>query len=355
MFFSYDSSAYYPKSRSLCDYNCNHDTELYRNYCVVLFDLLGQSRSLQNINYIVDNNIPDNEKKQFTDKFYLANEIVEIINRSVYEINHSYSLDYNKYDELLRVFKNDKNFKCIKKMLKPNLRISQFSDTFIITFPLTYHNREFRNLSDKEYNELMHINVLINVDRILRLLIHIFNESLIFGSPIRGAISYSGGKIMKNGMFYGPALAEVHYLESKMCNYPRMIISDKFYSYIYNVYESIKYEQKYKGGKVKYYDTRLSYSKRILNSFIFDTDRFKVIDFISCYDNCGLTDKEKYFSSIVYSISKNIKIYKKRRQDHKILTKYFKLRNIVKKRLKSEFNLSFDDLLLMHKESLKNK
>jgi hypothetical protein len=49
--------------------------------------------------------------------------------------------------------------------------------------------------------------------------------SLAVGVPMRGAVCIGTGTILPHGSFYGPALAEAHYLESKEARYPRVLIS----------------------------------------------------------------------------------------------------------------------------------
>ena len=43
--------------------------------------------------------------------------------------------------------------------------------------------------------------------------------------PSRGAVSIGTGMELETGSFYGPALAEAHRLESKVADYPRIVVS----------------------------------------------------------------------------------------------------------------------------------
>ena len=45
--------------------------------------------------------------------------------------------------------------------------------------------------------------------------------------PLRGAISVGLGMEIDDGKFYGPALADVHHIESKVAEYPRIVVSDQ--------------------------------------------------------------------------------------------------------------------------------
>jgi hypothetical protein len=49
--------------------------------------------------------------------------------------------------------------------------------------------------------------------------------SLAAKAPVRGSITVGAGAELEDGSFYGPALAEAHYLESKVAGYPRVVVS----------------------------------------------------------------------------------------------------------------------------------
>lgn len=49
--------------------------------------------------------------------------------------------------------------------------------------------------------------------------------SLAGKTPVRGAVSIGAGAEPEDESFYGPGLAEAHYLESEVASYPRIIVS----------------------------------------------------------------------------------------------------------------------------------
>ncbi len=51
-------------------------------------------------------------------------------------------------------------------------------------------------------------------------------------TPIRGAITIGAGAVLEDNSFYGHALAEAHHLESEVADYPRIILSPNFQSFL---------------------------------------------------------------------------------------------------------------------------
>jgi len=91
----------------------------------------------------------------------------------------------------------------------PSVRVERFSDTFVFSSPLV---NDHGDVPVKPICDIL-------VTCCLAML-----QSLAKGTPLRGAVCVGGG-IWLNGSFYGPALAEAHYFESKVAGYPRVIVS----------------------------------------------------------------------------------------------------------------------------------
>jgi hypothetical protein len=92
------------------------------------------------------------------------------------------------------------------------LKTQQFSDTFVFYAPL---QNVFGDLS------------VIQVHEILGACSMAMLISLAARIPVRGGMSIGVGTEIEDHGFYGPALAEAHYLESKKAKYPRIVLSSR--------------------------------------------------------------------------------------------------------------------------------
>ncbi len=90
------------------------------------------------------------------------------------------------------------------------VQVERFSDTFVFSVPL------FNSYGDAS---------MVALYSLLVTCCHAVLTSLAVQAPVRGAITIGAGSRLTDGSFYGPALAEAHYLESKIANYPRVVVS----------------------------------------------------------------------------------------------------------------------------------
>jgi hypothetical protein len=88
----------------------------------------------------------------------------------------------------------------------------QFSDTFVFYSPLC------NTAGDVSIVGLYYILSACSMAMLASLATH---------NPLRGSICIGTGTELAEGNFYGPALAEAHYLESNCADYPRIVVSDK--------------------------------------------------------------------------------------------------------------------------------
>ena len=96
--------------------------------------------------------------------------------------------------------------------------------------------------------------------------------SLAAKIPIRGSIAIGPGLELEDNFIYGPPLAEAHYLENKIAEYPRIVISDSVLEFL--------------SGNVTYSNDNMinrmmcSISKRCYSYLYKDTDGMYIIDFL---------------------------------------------------------------------------
>lgn len=98
-----------------------------------------------------------------------------------------------------------------------DVHVERFSDTFVFS-------SQIRNAHGDAS--------VIPVYRILATCCYAMLISLAAKTPVRGAITIGTGKILEDKSFYGPALAEAHYLESEVTNQPRVIISPTVHEFL---------------------------------------------------------------------------------------------------------------------------
>jgi len=91
-----------------------------------------------------------------------------------------------------------------------SVAVERFSDTFLFYSPLP-------NTHGDDSPDALHAILYACCNALL--------TSLAVDVPLRGAITIGTGTVLPDGGFYGPALAEVHHLESKLAGHPRVLVS----------------------------------------------------------------------------------------------------------------------------------
>jgi len=137
------------------------------------------------------------------------------------------------------------------------LNVQRFSDTFV-----------FYSLVPNAYGDAS----VVPLYRALGACCMAMAASLSSKTPMRGAISIGPGMELEDRSFYGPALAEVHHLESEVAGYPRIVVSDAVRQFLAQ-------------GQVYSEDTeidnlmqRMAATCRSL--LCIDTDRHLIVDFL---------------------------------------------------------------------------
>jgi len=93
----------------------------------------------------------------------------------------------------------------------------RFADTFVFYAPLA-------NL----YQDIS----IISIHRIIGACCTAMLVSLGAGIPVRGGICMGTGVELSKHDFYGPALAEAHYLEHEIAQYPRVVVSEQVHQFL---------------------------------------------------------------------------------------------------------------------------
>lgn len=103
-----------------------------------------------------------------------------------------------------------------EKIRKTNFKLKRFSDSFTFYIPL------FDDDFPVPTNSIYAVMASIAVQSLLQ---------LASGHPIRGGIDIGFGAEIDD-LFYGPGLFRAYYLESKVAEYPRVVVGNKLIDYL---------------------------------------------------------------------------------------------------------------------------
>ena len=176
-------------------------------YLAVFIDVLGQGEKLKEIKNLPKN---DDEAKKF-------NQLFKETMGAVQEVHDSFDSFFNSFNStnLEKPIDFDNWHKDEQKIYieskKNNLKYLKFSDTIVVYFPL-----------DRESTKVPINSVFIA----LASAASTFLINLSSKIPLRGAIDIGIGTELKEGGLYGPILQNLHYLESEISQYPRIVIGD---------------------------------------------------------------------------------------------------------------------------------
>ena len=179
------------------------DTVTFGHYCVALIDILGQREELQKLK-----NLPSTEDER--------KEFIQLIKRTfgvIDGIRKLFESFYSGYSTPTP----------IDPMLKTNLKFQTFSDTIIIYLPLA---------TIRDHIPLNSIYAAVLACGAT------FLDAMATGHPLRGGIEIGVGAEIYEGEIYGPALSDAYRLESRVAQYPRIVVGNELISYLWAHKES---------------------------------------------------------------------------------------------------------------------
>lgn len=166
--------------------------------------------------------------------------------------------------------------------LKTNVKIQQFADTFLLVAPLI----------NKTTNGQQRLN-FVQIDHIFSMCAVQMINSLATNHPVRGAITVGTGMWIDDQRFYGPALAQAHYLESRIAKYPRIVVSDKVVKLMDEGTDMF-------GASIDLFDVFIR--PRIKQYIMPDDDGYLILDFMgpqAQHDFCTLRENvERAYKSV---------------------------------------------------------
>lgn len=184
---------------------CKKKNERFLGYHVVcIIDVLGQKDKLAKW---ADLDIPIIAKKMPPNLLTALRETAG----TVLKFQDKFLAFFKQFHQIPIPHTHEKNMR--RKLLdEVNMKVQRFSDTFVFYSPVANNDGDIS---------------VIPLYKILTACCYAMLDSLAnLRSPIRGGITIGPGLEIEDHHFYGPSLAEAHYLEKEIAGYPRVVISN---------------------------------------------------------------------------------------------------------------------------------
>lgn len=292
----------------------------YCNYLVAFIDILGQKEAFQGIN-----SVPAEGEEDLKKKLYEAHEqtvyFVEAFRESFNNLFNGISKETESKMKVPDTFK-----KQFDEMRKVTLKHKRFSDCILAFVPLQ---------TDK-----YHINSANGVLAVITSCGAMSLLSLSGEKAFRAGIEVGIGTELENGEVYGPALFKAYNLESKIAQYPRIVIGPELINYLINL---SKKNPQMPNQDPKDIELCKITADRCLKMIMKDFDGYNIVDYLG-------DELKKFFShpSVSYPLpyeeiferaSKFVEEeYQKRKKmkDSKLALRYYLLFNYFKIKNKNE-------------------
>lgn len=274
-------------------------------YVVGFIDLLGQQDRLRSLRSLPEKSDKDQMNK-FIDDLKGTYGVVSGMRKMFEQFFKSYSK--KKYDLSMLTPEQRKTY---RQLTNNPIQISSFSDSIIVFVALK---------TDKAKLPTGGVWGIFTAAASTALL------TLAAGYPIRGGIDVGLGMEIKRGEIYGPCLSRAYSLESKIAEYPRIVVGK----------ECLKYLQVTANQKQKDIISKIgaASAKECMNLLTIDDDGCAIIDYLGDYflNSVNIELKknviDKAFNNVVQFSDKF-----RKEGNTKIAFKYTLLRSYMKHRL----------------------
>jgi hypothetical protein len=184
-------------------------------YAVAFFDLLGQQDELRSLT-----ELPDPNNKQAMDK---ARSTLRRTYGAVKEMREHFSNVFNAYARSrtgmdLTGLNESQRAEFISWTNDP-IQFRGFSDSLVVYMPLRIH--EAAKLPARGLFGILSAAAIT------------FTTSLAAGHPIRGGIDIGIGVEHGDREIYGPVLSRAYTLESRVADYPRIVVGEEMMRYLH--------------------------------------------------------------------------------------------------------------------------
>ncbi len=188
--------------------------ELYhfKSYVVALVDFLGQQKELAKWELLPIN---ESEKSAFIVGIQQSFGRVMAWRERLAERFNQWTEGMSDLDDWVK--ETPDKGKSLREFQSCEIHFMRFSDTIVIYSPL-----------ENQHGKYNVVGVMGTIVALGNVLLEAFNNGDVF----RAGIEIGVGGCFGQGDFYGPALAKVHYLESRKALYPRIVVGNVLPGYL---------------------------------------------------------------------------------------------------------------------------
>ncbi|RJX18052.1 MAG: hypothetical protein C4575_11240 [Desulforudis sp.] len=184
-------------------------------YVVAFFDLLGQQEYLRNLRSLPEEKNPqglEKLKEDLKNTYGVVTNMRKFFSDSFEAFSHRPTKDLSKFTAQQK--------REYSALTNNPIKYQTFSDSILIFMPLKTDTAKLP---------------IRGIYGILGAAATTFICSLAAGHPIRGGIDVGIGMDITKTEIYGPALSRAYSLESKIANYPRIVVGKELVNYIHQL------------------------------------------------------------------------------------------------------------------------
>lgn len=253
----------------------------YDYYAVAFIDVLGQKEAFKHNGQYIDLNIRDREqlKERLNEAHSKTVAVIQKLRFMLEEMRRAKVQSSNRNPpEGFPAEKIDQ----YRSVMQSRVDFNSYSD--------------FVFLHTKLESEPFYGSVLTSVNDLFVSCEAIMLDLLSKGKPCRGAIEVGMGTQLSKGEIYGPVTGRVYELESKVAQYPRVVIGNELINFLAN--NSMKHPQ-LRDQNIDDLNWCASMADLCLNRIKEDSDGIKILDYAGAESRKGLDPQfyQQYFDA----------------------------------------------------------
>jgi hypothetical protein len=283
--------------------NMKNNTEIpYSFYLVAYVDILGQRAKIRDLRMPLNQEDYDRTLASLKETAGVVLGLRDMFETSFSELSKPSEISNNLSPEMQSE---------IMKLRRNEINFMGFSDSIIVSV----------NLANNDYN----LTPMNGIYPALFTLCNVFLSMLAIGHPIRGGIDIGPCVSLPNSEIYGAALERAYYLESKVANYPRLVVGKELYDYILEVKNQEKISFKSQIAN--------KYAEKSLKLITIDKDNRYTLDYLGkevqeiAHESDGIPISEVRKKALAF-IEKQLDYFYNR--DDKLYKRYFQVYEYIK-------------------------
>ena len=243
----------------------------HNNWVAACLDILGQTEAMEKIDF-VKSQMSDEERARFDEGVRKVYYSTQLLHDSIEEWVANSKKTPPPFQNM-----SDKEKKIWEITNGRPLKWQRFSDGLIV----------YSSLADpSESSPMRPIYFIIGgcAAAMLRM--------LAYGTPIRGGIAMGAASELKPNELYGPVLATAHKLESKVADYPSIVVDNRLYEHLVRIRNS-------EGGGIRG-DSDRAIAAACLELISIDMDGNAIVDYLgeNFRAHTGLVKTDPMFNKI---------------------------------------------------------